>query len=526
MPGVFSYSLSPFKNDFSKEHLLHLLRRSLFGVGFKEFIFFKEKSLDRCLDILVQQSPVSPPVKQGNNELKDPFVAEGDTWVNAPFENTVIDTRRRLMLKMWWVEHIVNRDYSLTEKMTLFWHNHFVTEMDIVKDSRYSYQYVAMLRSNALGNFKQIVREGTTNVAMLVYLNGNNNSKSAPNENFSRELMELFTLGKTADVHYTEEDVKAAARVLSGWKDDKESIKARFYPDLHDTNDKKFSPYFEDEIIKGRSGTEGMKEIDALVDMIFKRRETAKFVCRNIYRWFVTAQIDEQAEKQIIEPLAQIFIDNRFEIAPVLRTLLGSEHFFDAAFRGCIVKNPVEYFLGSMQQFDILTASKLAGNHEIWIDFYVYLGFMSMDIGNPPSVAGWPAYYQAPKFHQWWINSSTLSLRSKVLNDLCTQEGLFFNGVSFNFNFIPFVKQLEKPSVAEKLTSDAVQFLCAANVNPAEKSKLIAALNAEGQSNKSWSSVWNQYIAKPDDTANLSEVENRLRLFFKRIINMPEYQMM
>ncbi len=526
MSAILSYSLSAYKKDFGKEQLLHLLRRSLFGVGFKEFNSFKGKTLEQCLDILLKQSALSPPVIQGDNELKDALVPEGTTWVNTPFENPQIDTRRRLMLKMWWVEHIVNRDLSLTEKMTLFWHNHFVTEMDIVKDSRYSYRYVAMLRNHALGNFKQLVREGTTNVAMLVYLNGNNNSKAAPNENFSRELMELFTIGKEGGPHYTEEDVQAAARVLSGWKDDKESITAKFYPELHDSGDKKFSSYFEEEVIKGRNGVDGVQEIDALVEMIFKRRETAKFVCRNLYRWFVMAHIDEQAERNIIEPLAQIFIDHHFEIAPVLRALLGSEHFFDAAFTGCIVKNPVEYFLGSMQQFDILFASKLAGNHEIWIDFYVYLGFMSMDIGNPPSVAGWPAYYQPPKFHQWWINSSTLSLRAKVLNDLCTKEGLFFNGSSFNFNFLPFVKQFDEPADADKLTTDAVQFLCAAKVSAAEKEKLMEVLNNGVEQRKDWKEAWTRYSIDSGDTANTGLVEERLRLFFKRVINMPEYQMM
>ncbi|MBL7801541.1 MAG: DUF1800 family protein, partial [Chitinophagales bacterium] len=150
-PVILSYSLSPFSGEFNTSHLMHLLRRTLFGVGHKDLAFFSGKNLEDCLAILLKQSSTIDQVLQGDEEFEDPYVPKGKTWVNAPFENTIIDTRRRLMLKMWWVENIITRDFSLTEKMTLFWHNHFVTEMDVVKDSRYSYSYVALLRKHALG---------------------------------------------------------------------------------------------------------------------------------------------------------------------------------------------------------------------------------------------------------------------------------------------------------------------------------------------------------------------------------------
>jgi hypothetical protein len=520
-----SYSLSPIKGVLDTDSLLHLLRRTLFGVGYNDYYFFKGKTIEECLCIMLQQAVPRNPVLQGPSELKDPLVPEGRTWVSAPYENPILDNRRRLQLKMWWIENIVNRDYTLTEKMTLFWHNHFVTQIDVVKDSRYSYKYVAMLRANALGNFKKLIRTGITDPAMLVYLNGNANTKAAPNENFSRELMELFTLGKGMGVGYTEDDVKAAARVLSGWKDNKENIVSEFHPELHDTGNKHFSSYFDNETITGKEGAEGAGEIADLVNMIFKRKECAKFVCRNLYRWFVTGNVDQQAEANIITPLAEIFIQNNFNISPVLKTLLSSEHFFDPAFRGCIVKSPVDFFLGSMIQFDVISASNLKDNHDIWIDFYVHLGFMSMDIGNPPSVAGWPAYYQSPKFHQWWINSSSLSLRTKLLGDMCLYEKQIFNGVAFSFNFLPFAKAIQNSGNANNFINDCTRILFAIPISNKQIATLKSILNTDPDYDTTWNLLWQQYRNSPDNIEVMDSIIKRLRVFFRKLISLPEYQM-
>ncbi len=526
MANAASYSLNAVSGQLLMKDLLHFLGRTLFGAGHKEFKHFENKTVAECLDILLQQSPAAPAPLQDDPDTQDGLVPDGSTWVNAPFENEDVDKHRRTYLKAWWMGQIINRDFSLTEKMTLFWHNHFVTQADIVKDSRYSYRYVNMLRAHALGNFKQLVRQGTTNVGMLVYLNGNNNSKAAPNENFSRELLELFTLGKTPDVHYTEEDVKAAARILSGWKDDRENICEKFYPELHDTADKLFSPYFENEIIKGRGGADGAKEIDALLAMIFKRKETAGFVCRNLYRWFVTAHIDEQAESKIIQPLAQIFIKHNFEIAPVLRALLGSEHFFDATFRGCIVKNPVEFFVGATKQFDIVFPASTVETHLCWAHYYFNIGGLSMSIGDPPSVAGWLAYYQAPKYHQWWINSYTLGFRMKIADSLYLDEGTNCNGINIKFDYLRFASAFEKADDVNKLVSESLAMLCAVKISERAHAKLKGILLNGFKNEEEWRAKWNQLSANENDTGLKKDMATRLRLFFGGIMNMPEYQMM
>ncbi len=523
MPVVSSYSLAPFKEEWKTEHLLHLLRRCLFGIGHKEISFFRDKTLEQCIHVLLRQSPPPSLPIQEDSDVEDPLVPKGKVWVNAPYENDLIENRRGLMLKSWWLGEIINRDYSLTEKLTLFWHNHFVTEMDIVKDSRYSYRYIAMLRSHSLGNYKKLIREGTTNVAMLVYLNGNTNSKDEPNENFSRELLELFTIGKENKENYTEEDVKAAARVLCGWKDDKEKIQAQFHPELHDPDDKQFSSFFDNHTIKGRTGAEGITETDELIDLIFKKTETAKFVCRNLYRWFVSDRIDETIETKIIEPLSRIFIAENFEIAPVLKTLLSSQHFFDSVFKGCIVKSPVDFFIGAIQQFDVITSSNLKRDHVPWLQFYFYTADLSMDIGNPPSVAGWAAYYQAPKFHQWWVNSASLGLRTKILNGLCTSEGLIFNGPYIRFDFPPFVRQFKNAEDTDTFIEDCAELICAVKISEDSKSKLKQLLS--GNQTDSWKAVWNKFTADAEDAAAREVAEERLRMFFKKMMSLPEYQM-
>ena len=521
---VPSYSLAPMAGPLDRNALLHLLRRCLFGVGHKELRFFEGKSLDRCLDTLLTPAAVTVPLQE-DSDVADPLVPKGKRWTGAPFENDLIDNRRGLFLKMWWSGRMLNRDFSLTEKMALFWHNHYVVQIDMVQDSRYAYRYADMLHTHALGNYKKLISEGTVNVAMLVYLNGNQNIKSAPNENFSRELFELFTLGKGSGIKYTEDDIKAAARVLSGWKDDKDDICAVFHPELHDTGDKHFSDFFGNAVIRGKAGAEGAHERQELVEMIFRKEETARFFCRNLYRWFVFGHIDEAVEEKIIAPLAQIFMDAGFEVVPVLRTLLGSEHFFDRAFRGCIVKSPVDFLVGAMQQFDAISLAGIGKNHESWLQFYFSLSDMSMDIGNPPSVSGWPAYYQPPKYHRWWVNSASLSLRKKVFHEIISPKGMVFNGINLSFNFLPFVEQLDDPANVNTLVEDSLRILLAVEVDAKEKARLKNILLSGQASERYWEESWNGYLKNENHPDAKSVVEYRLRTFFKTIMDLPEYQM-
>ena len=517
------YSLNPTSGVLKPRQLMHLLRRCLFGVSFAELKEFEGLTADECLKILLHPARYVNMLPQEDPDVEDPLVAHGEDWTNAPYENEIIDKRRRVYLKSWWVGRLLSRNLSVTEKMTLFWHNHLATAIDSVADARFSYRYAELLRKNALGNIRQLVRQVTTNHAMLVYLNGTSNIKDAPNENFSRELLELFTVGKGNTHTYTEDDVKAAARVLTGWKTNADNIEVNFVPGLHDTKPKQFSSFFNNRVIEGREGADGATETDELIEMIFSKKETAAFICRNLYRWFVSSHITADTEAYIITPLAETLMANNYNVVPVLRRLLASEHFFDEAFYGSIVKSPVDFFVGVSRQVNLKFPEKPAEHHLCWIHYNYYLGGLSQFIGDPPSVAGWPAYSQAPKFHQWWINSYTLGFRKKIIESLASAEGMSCNGPVVKFDFINFLNSFDSAGRVDDLINSTTSFLLAVTPPTEIISELTTTLNG-GNNPTGWKEIWESYKEKPGSKSLQIAVEDRLRSYFLKIFNLPEFQ--
>ena len=263
---------------------------------------------------------------------------------------------------------MLNQTRSLTEKMTLFFHNFLATQTAVINDARYCYNNNALLRANSLGNFKTLLRGVTTDCGMLVYLNGNTNTAAAPNENYGREMQELFTVGKGPDSLYTQADVEAAAHVLTGWKDNSTTISSVFNASHHDTTDKQFSAFYNNTVIKGQTGANGANETDQLIDMVFAQPECAKFFSRKLYTWFVYYDIDQNVEDNIITPLSQIIIQNNYDIIPALSALLKSEHFFDPLNMGCMIKNPIDHTVGMCRQFNITfpDSSNLTNQYNAW----------------------------------------------------------------------------------------------------------------------------------------------------------------
>ena len=175
--------------------------------------------------------------------------------------------------------------------MVLFWHHHFSVQQQEVENAQFLYRHHNLLRTNALGNFKTLVREVTIDPAMLIHLNGYLNAKQAPDENYAREMQELFAIGKGNDSLYTEDDVIAAARVLTGWRINDDPLSSYFDSGAHDTGSKTFSAFYNNTTIAGSSN--GDQELDALVNMIFNTTEAARFICRKLYKWFVYYEIDD-----------------------------------------------------------------------------------------------------------------------------------------------------------------------------------------------------------------------------------------
>ncbi len=543
---VSEKGLSPYKGEWGEKQVLHLLRRSLFSVKQDELRYFSKRNLHQCLDELFAPIPApSPPINAYNNgEHSDPHVPAGQTWVNATYgplppgftpamRMSLIDSFRRFSLKGWWAGLMVHQKPNITDKMLLFWHTAISTQMKQVMDARYSYKHLMLLHSHALGNFKQLIRQVSTDPQMLVYQNGNTNTASAPNENYARELQELFTVGKGPGSHYTEEDVRTAARVLTGWVDnftsiDSTNVSSGFLPEQHDTGDKKFSAFYNNTIIKGRTGADGAKELDDLVNMIFATTETARALCRKLYRYFVYYNIDDTVEKNVITPLAHMLVAKNFEVKGVVRTLLSSEHFFDEKNMGCIIKSPAELVAGMIRQFNVQIPgdSDYVKQYKSWIELANLMENMDMNIGDPPSVAGWAAYYQKPQFHEFWINSDTLSTRNGVTETFLSKEGYTENGVLLKLDYLKFTAGLSNPANPGQLISDSVRFLCPVAFDDVQLNYVKKQFLLSGQSDDSyWSEAWNKYIANPGNPEALSEVDSRLQRYYVYLLSRAEYQL-
>ena len=513
-----NHALAYYSGPWTDRQLKHLLSRVLFGVTKENHDFFKGKSMAECLDILLKPSSLPPPpsIKTDDSEIMD-----GKSFVFLP-KSADNESGRTLMVKAWWVDQMLSQNLSITEKMVLFWHNHFVVEFDkTVKDSRYAYQYLCLLRQNALGNVKKLTREITTTPAMLVYLNGNENNKAATNENYARELQELFTVGKGPDSLYTEDDVKAMAKILSGWKDDEDKITSYFSPDFHNEENKELSGFYGNRTIKGRKGEAGARETDELVEYIFTNPEVSKFLCRKLYRWFVHFNIDEKVEEKVITPLAKIMVQSNYEMAPVLKALFASEIFYDPYLIGGMFKSPTDYLIGLLRTMKV-EFSQDDGNakrySELWA-IAVTLGLLGQDLGDPPNVAGWPAYYEEPYYYKVWINTENLTYRNKLARLLSYPEE---SDKLLIIDFIGFVSAFSNPYNAQELLADILGLLCV--VQPGEKKRayMLARLNEDGK----WAEAWTALEKKPDDDILKKQIVDRLRRLFDVIFTMPEIQVM
>lgn len=513
--------LDPYTGTLDNAQLMHLIRRTLFGGTLKDYKYFSGKTLQQCLDILLTQAPpLSPPVNTYNNaNFTDPDVPFGNTWVYAQFGDPAGDQDglRFYNLKAWWAGQMINQDLSLTEKMTIFWTNHLAAQMYLMKDARKAYSYFAALRPHALGNFKKLVKEITINPGMLEYLNGNVNTSAAPNENYARELQELFTVGKGPGSHYNEADVKQAARVLTGWetKEGPGGVTSAFNPVKHDTGNKQFSIFYGNKVINGNEGQDGAKETDELIDMIFAEREVARYFCRNVFRWFVYYKIDASIESDIIEPLADILVKNDFEIKPVLRALLGSAYFFDPINMGCQIKNPIDHLIGACRQLCYPDYSNDVKNQYLeWSHLAYRLQIGAMDPGDPPNVSGWPAYYQIPAYTENWINATTLTQRNSLTDFLVQQH----------FDLLAFTNQLSCPSDVNDLIAESCGVLCAVPFDQSQTAVMKKILLSGQTQEHYWTDAWLEYVADPNQFTK-SVVLNRLIPYYSHLLQRSEYQL-
>jgi uncharacterized protein (DUF1800 family) len=513
--------LVPYTGPFGKPELLHLLRRAFFGVNKADLAYFSNKSLQQVVNILL-----TPPALQPNPPLADytgdPAIAVGTTWVNGPSNNNY-QTQRGSSLKAWWISQMLTPGVSIREKMVLFLHNHAPTTIGgAVNEAIFAYRYNVLLRTHALGNFKSFIRALTIDPAMLYYLNGRSNFKNAPNENYARELQELFTIGKDLSAHFTESDVQQAARVLTGWRVNTTTLQTYFDPNVHDTGNKTFSSFYNNTDIQGKMGpTAGDQELDALLNMIFAHPEVARYLVRKIYRFFVYYDIDSNIENNVIVPLADIFRNGNYEMAPVLQALFTSQHFFDQIeSKGCMLRNPLEFCVGIGRIFGLTgLAGDTTGLYRNYRFFRDNASQQTMDIGAPPDVSGWPPYYQKPNYHELWINADTLRKRKEFIDRIIISGS---NGMKADI--ILFTAGLSNPADPNALIAEVLELVHTLPSDPTVIASLKSILLSNQASDAYWTIAWNTYQNNPN-TTNLNIVRTRLQTFYQAVLGMAEYNL-
>lgn len=528
--------LTPYTGTFGTNEVIHLLKRTMFGAAKSDVDYFKTKTVSQAVNELltVPAFPPAPPVKNYANPVDpadaDTGIPSGTTWVNTNTNDGTVNSQRITSFKSWWTGLMINQNRNILEKMVLFWHNHFSTETADISRAIWAYQNNSILRKNALGNFKQFIKDITLDTGMLRYLNGYLNTNTAPDENYGRELQELFTVGKGIDngtPPYSEGDVKAAAKVLTGWTVNNTTNTSFFNSPKHDINSKQFSSFYNNTVIMGRSGTAGANELDDMLAMIFATNELSLFLCRKLYRWFVYYDIDATTETNIIAPLALIFRNNNYEIKPVLDALLKSEHFFDVLNQGCQIKSPVDMNISLCREFNVVfpVSSDYINAYFMWDYIRTQSSNMQQNIGDPPDVAGWKPYYQAPQFYEIWINSDTLPKRNQF-TDTMANNGYTRNGKNIKIDFIAFAKTMPNPADPNELLNDSLTFLFRLPLTQTSKNQLKTDILLSGQTQDHyWTDAWVAYMANPNDTTNATIVKNRLHDLYQYLMKLAEYQL-
>jgi uncharacterized protein (DUF1800 family) len=525
--------VNEYQGVWGRTQVIHLLKRTMFGASQADIDYFSKKTLSEAVDELLADQPypkVLPLNYYDTATYIDPQgIKLGETWVKAIYGDGTVNSNRRSSFKRWWMQQMINQSRSINEKMILFWHNHFATETADIDDARYIYKHHETLRTNALGNFKKLVKDITIDPAMLRYLNGERNTKTAPDENYGRELQELFCLGKGPDSKYTEADVKAAARVLTGWQNNGTTITSIFTASRHDETDKQFSAFYGNKIIKGRKAADGANEVDDLLNMIFEQEEVSKFIVRRLYIFFVYSEIDTNVEKNVITPLAKLLRDNKFEVKPVLSALFKSDHFLDSVYFGSSIKSPIDLVVGMIREFNIKLPTEqtaLVDLYNLMVDMVRQGEIMQQNLGDPPNVAGWSAYYQEPNFYELWVNSDTFPKRNQFSDTVLNGTGYRRNAQAIAADPVAWVKGLKNPEEPNLLIEQSLEILYRIPLDKATTDQAKKDILLSGQaSDYYWTEIWNAHIAKPNDTNARNMVLTRLRSLFRYFVSLPEYQL-
>ncbi len=583
--------LPEFSGTLGLKRAAHLLRRATFGATKQQIDSFASLTPTQATTQLFGQA-LPAPVLPIDPKTGQEWVVSGITDANSEDLGT--------LLLRWFVGQMMNPSlaYSAREKIVLFLHTHFTMIMEKVNNTRALYFQNELFRQFALDanvadidvNFKKLTVKVSVDNAMLQLLDGALNVKGSFNENYARELLELYTIGRGLEATppatsgeigdygvYRESDVQTAARILTGWDYDDEFL--NIDPDTnlprgvvkgsptnassHDndtTKPKQFSDRFTSALFPGNTivpdpllmpggnPTEesALDEIAKLIDLIYEQPETARNICRKIYRFYLWAPHTQQealAVEGIIDQMVDLFVSpaNNFKIQPVIENLLRSQHFYEAAGGvtddsfGGLIKSPIDLVVGTLRFFNVQLPDMLTQTEQYYeatgqiLDHIVNQG---MNFYNPYDVAGYEAYHQYPVYHRYWITTNSLSRRYDFIRTLIDPQGMMaFNVNTYEYvrdNFAAVAADAEALLVALATyllphndaltfddTADDTSSLTAPRLTYFKNRFLTdVSMNPEAY----WTDTWNQGT----DIGELREWLNRL---FGSLLQSPEYQL-
>jgi len=522
--STITNSFDPYNGPWNFSSAAHLLRRTTFGPTKAEINQAVEEGMENTIERLFGPIPtLTPPVYY--EFTLDPAVPLGQTWINdQPAEVEGISGARRRSCLSWQYQAMRDTRMHIIEKLSLFWHNHFVVAGS--SNGRHIYNYQQILRRNALGNFKTFVEEITVDSSMLLYLNGTQNRKNGPNENYARELLELFTIGKGPTVgpgdytNYTEDDIIQIARALTGWRHASPSTIGfdptipRYISSRHDTGEKILSHRFDNQMIQN----EEENEYKRVIDIIFGKPQVATFICEKLYRWFVHPEISPEAENLVILPMAQLLIDNNYEIKEVIMALLSSEHFYDSSIRGCMLAHPIDHLFKILSTFQVPMPENFVTDYQVMNFFRNAMIDTGMEIHRHPSVAGWKAFYQTPQFDKLWINSFSLTLRQNITQRIV--DGFNRNGFRIEIDVLEFVTTLENPADPNELIQEIGNLIFVQSLND-EQITALKEILIPGLPDFEWTVEYGDYVS---GNLNLEDaIKSKLKSLFSIMLNMPEF---
>jgi uncharacterized protein (DUF1800 family) len=529
----------------------HLLRRTTFGPNKAQILSFAAKTPAEAVADLLVFNPIT-------NKPIDPVT--NATWVDVvPLPDPPPgsdDVTLRSYVMTWMLDNF-RTDNTLRSKMILFLHQNWMVD-DEIWQSHNLYDYLKLIELYSLGSYKTLAKKMCMDNRMLTYLNGYQNTGNSPNENYAREFLELFTIGKGPQIApgnyttYTEDDIKEAAKLFSGYQYELSNATASIDPDTgirwcrrtpsrHSSANKTFSTQFgmPAPVITGTNTAAGMLvELDAFVNLIFNQLETAKNICRKLYRYFVHKEITPAIETDIITPLANTLKNNNYNLSTALSQLLQSKHFYDLDDAlatdnkvGGMIKSPLDLVMQAIRYFDI-SPFAFPGNTPttIWDNFYRnglregILRNADMYLFSTTTVAGFPAYYLAPKWDRHWFDTSSITQRFYLGRCLLENKRLPYSNsaIGVQLDIVTWVRNnISTPSDGTKIVDELLNFLLPEIPDTARRTYFLNQTLLGSLSLINWQNEWNNYI----NTNNTAVVKPRLEILFKAILYSQEYQL-